>query len=108
MDDPACFSGTLSAAEKLAKASGEELVMPDALAASLGEDGGVSAATAEVAAQRRKLMTQAEVLQTKQEAEQAPAAMAPPPAKTQPKKPEAPKPAAKTKTKTPAKTEASR
>lgn len=115
MDDPACFSGTLSAAEKLAKASGEELVMPDALAASLGEDGGVSAATAEVAAQRRKLMTQAEVLQTKQEAEQAPATTAPPPAKTQPKNPGAkparkaapPKPASKPKTKTTPKTEAS-
>jgi hypothetical protein len=111
MDNPSCFASTLSEAEKLAKAAGAELVMPDALASSLGTDEGASAVVAEVAAQRRRLMTQAEVLQTKQNAEQSPASTAgqgppsseggrsPLPQGAATKKP-APKPKPKTQTKT--------
>ncbi|MBI5240279.1 MAG: hypothetical protein HY926_07380 [Elusimicrobia bacterium] len=130
MDDPSCFSAPLAQAEKLAKAAGEDLVMPDAMAGALGTDEGSSAVVSDVAAQRRKLMAQAEVLQTKQEAEQAPTSTAPqapakkaaapekaaaseakaPPAEKKPaaapsRKAAKPKPK---KAKTPAKTEASR
>jgi hypothetical protein len=115
MDDPSCFASARSEAEKLAKAAGAELVMPDALASSLGADEGAPAVVAQVAAQRRKLMTQAEALQTKQDAEQAPATTAAPAVKkgeTQKKapsaKPDRKTPAPKTKAKTPTKTEAAR
>ena len=77
LNNPSCFSAPLSRAEKLAKAAGADLVMPDAMASRLGTDEGAAAVVAEVAAQRRNLLAQAEVLETKQKAEQSPTSPAP-------------------------------
>jgi len=74
MSNPSCFARERDQAEKLAQAAGSALVLPDALAARLHADGDISGAVAEVAAQRRKLLDEAAALQTKQAAEQAPAA----------------------------------
>jgi hypothetical protein len=113
LHNPACFSGPLSQAEKLAQAAGADLVMPDALASQLGPDEGATTVVAEVAAQRRKLLSQAEVLETKQKAEQSPTSPVPQakPAAAPEKKvspvPATKAPKQKTKAKKQVKTEAS-
>ena len=77
LDDPSCFSAPREQAEKLAKAAGADLVLPDAVAAALPADGGLSKTVDEVAAQRRRLVAQATALQTKQAAEQSPTGKGP-------------------------------
>jgi hypothetical protein len=72
LDAPSCFSAQRGQAEKLAQAAGEDLVLPDALAAKLTTDDGLSKTVDEVAAQRHKLLAQATALQTMEAAEQSP------------------------------------
>ncbi len=107
LNNPSCFSIPRDQAEKLAKAAGTDLALPDTVAAKLPTDEGLSKTVDEVAAQRRKLVVQATTLQTKQAAEQSPTgkgpslegAAAPNSSQAAPKR--------KGKTKTPAATEAS-
>ena len=77
LDNPACFAPQRAQAEKLAQAAGAALTLPDALAARLPEDAGLSTAVAEVTAQRRQLVAEAAALQTKQAAEQSPTGKGP-------------------------------
>jgi hypothetical protein len=99
LDDPSCFSAPREQAEKLCTTAGDELVLPDALAAGLPADQGLSKTVDEVAAQRRKLVAQAASLQSMQAAEQSPTGKpAPAPNATSPKP--------RTASKTPAATEA--
>lgn len=84
LSNPSCLAPERDLAERLARSAGEALVLPDALAAKLSTDEGISGAVEEVAAQRRKLMDEAAVLQTKKAAEQAPVGMGTPPPEGRP------------------------
>ncbi len=72
LNRPACFTPEREKAEKLAKAAGAAMVLPDAVAAKLGADSGLADVMADVAAQRRKLATETAALRSKEAKQEAP------------------------------------